>query len=411
MTTPADLERLQRLLQSLQPLAEMEPGDPVQSKDWNTLVKTLIFLAQTLLARESESTVLPHTHTEQVSLSWLTSRLRNLMEKGPLGEPAVEARLAKIEASAKRLVSRIDAVGNDVEKVRVQVSDVSLKDLVRESSVTTINRKISSMADGRDDVVELRTSLNLINKELASVMEASDAFKINGKIADMNEINNRIKSVEELRKRLTNSSGDLLDASKLEIRLADLENTLVTEEELDAAIKNLIDATTKGLLEKVHEESNIALKEIVEQQAEKIAGPIKEEILKKIPEPTQLIEELVKDQLGILIDEKITALGKELDKKIINSKESIIKSVLDSISSETGGDKPSYEVNDLTKIYGIGTTFAVRLNEAHIKSYKDLAALSNKELAEILHVSEDRIVKYQFIDQAKELVTKTERVG
>ncbi|MGB5156363.1 hypothetical protein [Desulfobacterium sp. N47] len=411
MTTPADLERLQKLLKSLQPLAEKQAGDPVQSQDWNMLARTLISLAQTLLAREMEPTVVPHTHTEQVSLSWLDPKLRNFMEQGPLGDPAITARLLKIEKNSQTIVTRIDSVANDLEKVRNQVSDVSLKDIVRESSVTTLNRKVTSIADGRDDVVQLRTSLNEINKELATVMEAADAFKIDGKVADMTGINNRIKSVEELRKRLTNSSGELLDASKLEIRLADLENTLVTEEELDAAIKNLIDATTKGLLEKVHEESNIALREIIDKQAERIAASLREEVLKKIPEPKQIIEEAVAKQMGILVDQKISTLSNDLDKKIADAKDSILKTVLDSTSSGTGDVKPSFEVDDLTKVYGIGTTFAVRLNEAHINSYKELAALSHDELAEILHVSVDRIKKYQFVEQAKELVLKTERIA
>ncbi|MBU1054944.1 MAG: hypothetical protein KKC46_14115 [Proteobacteria bacterium] len=409
MATPADLERLQKLMERLQPLAQMETGDPVQAQDWNTLAKALIFLAQTILAKESESGVLPHTHPEQVALSWLTPQLRKHMEQGPLGEPAVEARIAKIELNSKRISGRIDLMTSDVGTVRNQVADVELKDLVRESSVTTISRKIDSMADGRDDVLQLRTSLNSIKKELASVMEASDAFKIDGKIADMTGINDRIKSVEVLRKRLENSSGELLDASKLEIRLADMENTLVTEEELDAAIKNLIDATTKGLLEKVHEESNDALKEIIEKQAEKIAAPIREEILRKVPEPKDLIEDMVKDQLGAIIEEKTTLLSGDLDKKLSQMKDSILKTVFDKIPSDPGDT--SYEINDLTKIFGIGTTFAIRLNEAHVKSYKELAALSHEELAEILHVSSDRIKKYQFIEQAKELVVKTERVG
>jgi len=60
------------------------------------------------------------------------------------------------------------------------------------------------------------------------------------------------------------------------------------------------------------------------------------------------------------------------------------------------------QVDDLTKIVGIGPVYSRRLNEMGITSFKQLAAAKASELADILDISADQAKDW--IGQASDLV-------
>lgn len=65
------------------------------------------------------------------------------------------------------------------------------------------------------------------------------------------------------------------------------------------------------------------------------------------------------------------------------------------------GKSAPKEMDDLTIIKGIGPTFASRLEDAGVDSYRKLADLSPDELKEITHVADWQGDPREWINQAK----------
>src|ERR671930_2580017 len=102
MPTEAEIDRLQGLIAQLAPLAKRASGDLIKSADWDLVVDSLIAVARAQVSEQVEP-VKPHEHSEQVSIGWLDPKLRQLVEGGPLADPAQVARLGDVERRAERL--------------------------------------------------------------------------------------------------------------------------------------------------------------------------------------------------------------------------------------------------------------------------------------------------------------------
>jgi uncharacterized coiled-coil protein SlyX len=235
MPSVAELDRLKGRVSVLTPLTKVQTGELIKADDWNTVVSTLIEVAQTLV-EEGSGVVPPHEHSDQVSVGWLDPRLRQLVEQGPLGDPAAVARVGALESRVDRLASSLDALADDVHKLRDLLTDVSTRDLAREAAVNTLHRTVGGLADARADVVDVRTTLGALQTQLQTVTDTAAALRQNGQPVDVVDLVNRVSRVEELRSRLTLPTGELLDTAEVQRQLATLQNTLVTQDELDSAL-------------------------------------------------------------------------------------------------------------------------------------------------------------------------------
>lgn len=235
MPTVAELERLDALVQRLVPLTNVQRGELIQAQHWNLVVGALVELARDVLSEERESQVPAHGHPDQVSAGWLDPRLRTLLERGPLADPANVAKVAELERRLERLGSQGSQLDSGLKDARDRIADVSTRDLARQADITAIRRIIEGMADARDDVRDLRETLGQLQGEIRVAVEVGTRLVVDGQPVDMQLLHDRLKEVEGLRDRLRLPNGDWLDARALEIRLTELVNQFVTEEELDAA--------------------------------------------------------------------------------------------------------------------------------------------------------------------------------
>ncbi len=236
MPTLADLERLRALTERLTPLGGAAQGELIRAEDWNTLVGAVGELARVVLAEDRQAVPVPHTHADQVSVGWLEPRLRALIERGPLSDPAAEARLQALEQRIERLAGRIEAVLGNLGEVRDRVTEVTTRDLVRQAEVLNVRRAVEGLDDGREAVRELRTTLGSLQRDVATAVTVGQRLTVNGSPIDFNQVFERLARTDELRDRLTAPDGTLLDARTLENRLTDLTNTLVTQATLDDAL-------------------------------------------------------------------------------------------------------------------------------------------------------------------------------
>jgi len=239
MPTIENLERLEGLVKTLTPLAKKQRGELIEAAQWNQLVDSVLEVAQAGLAEAAEETVPQHKHTDMVGLGWLTPKLRELVTGGVLSDPASESALAKLERKIDRLAARMDELADKTGRIQADLAGVQTKDAVRQSEVTELGRKIDGVRDSRDDVAQLRTSLNSISTDVRTAVEAVGSLQSGGQLIDVAALADRVDALADLRDALTTPAGDILSAAEYERRLEELRAQLVTENELRDSLEGL----------------------------------------------------------------------------------------------------------------------------------------------------------------------------
>ncbi|HLF78902.1 MAG TPA: hypothetical protein VJB57_15595 [Dehalococcoidia bacterium] len=316
MPTVAELERLQAILSRLAPLTNVQRGELIRAQDWNAVVGALLEVAQAVLAEERDKEPPPHEHADQVTPSWLDPRLRTLIERGPLADADNLARLAEVERRLDRLNSRGNDLDAGVKEVRERVIEVTTRDLTRQADITSVRRAIDGLGDGREDVRELRDSLSGIRNDLKSAIELGERLRVDNQPVNMQDVVDRLRNVEGLRDRLTTADGALFDAKGIELRFTQLSNTLVTKDELDAAIANRPVRITGAQATTLREELISTLRAEMATSQEQLAGDLRRQLPTLARDAAQQAQASVRDDvLGVVrpeIDRALTQRGDSL---------------------------------------------------------------------------------------------------
>jgi hypothetical protein len=238
MATTTELQRVQDLIARLLPLSRVERGELIRAEDWNEVVGALIDIARALLGQRSETTVPPHEHVNQVSAAWLDPRLRVLVERGTLSDPAAEGKLGDLDRRIERLGLRTDTVTDSLDEVRRRVLDVDARDVVRQADLNSTRRTVEGLSDANDDVLQLRETIKTIETDVKANADLRSRLTVNGQPIDVGGIVEKLKGLDELRARLTRPSGELLDAATIGNRLDQIAGSAITQQQLEDALKN-----------------------------------------------------------------------------------------------------------------------------------------------------------------------------
>lgn len=241
MATTENLERLEGLVKTLAPLANKQRGELIEAGQWNALVDGVLEVARASLAGAVDETVPQHKHTDMVALDWLTPKLRDLVSGGALSDPASQSALTKLERKIDRLATRMDELADKFGRFQADLSGVQTKDIVRQNEVTELGRKIDGVRDARDDVAQLRTSLNSISADVQTAVAAVGSLTAGGQLIDVAGLVGRVDQLDGLRDALTTPAGNILSAAEYERRLEELRAQLVTEDELRGSLDGLRD--------------------------------------------------------------------------------------------------------------------------------------------------------------------------
>jgi hypothetical protein len=238
MPTAQDLDTLHALLAQLQTVSSFQPGELIRAADWNTLAGAVAQLAQLVLAAESAATVPPHQHLDQVDLTWFTNQVSDLLQRGPLSDPAAQNRLTALEQTQTRLQSRLDTATSTISDLRSRVTDVATNDLVRQTAITTVQRTLTAVADPGPQIAAMRASLDSVQSSLATVQQAASSLVVGGKPIDVGALAGRLTNLEQFRDSLKSANGQLLDGATLDQRFSQLQTTAVTQDQLTQAFKD-----------------------------------------------------------------------------------------------------------------------------------------------------------------------------
>lgn len=238
MPTAQDLDTLRALLAQLQTVSSFQPGELIRAADWNTLAGVVARLAQAVLAADSATTVPPHQHLNQVDLGWLTPQLSALLQRGSLADPAAQNRFAGLEQKHARLQATVDATTSTLVDIRKRVSDVSTNDLVRQTSLTTLQRVVADIIDPGPEIAAMRASLDSVQGSISAVQKAAAGLVIDGKPLDLGDVAARLATMEQFRDSFRSATGQILDGATLEERYARIEATAITQDQLTNAFQD-----------------------------------------------------------------------------------------------------------------------------------------------------------------------------
>lgn len=239
MPTTAELDRLAALLDRLEAIGDKDRGELIRSAEWNELVGAVTEVARAVLGEDRVDTVAPHVHADQVELAWLAPQLRQLLTGGPLSDSGQVARLGRVERDLTKLARSGDAISADVAGLRGRLADVSTNDLARAATVTSLGRRVEGIGDARDDVADVRRTLEVVQGDVQRAIAVGQQLEVNGEPLDVGALIGRLGGLEELRERLTRPDGSLLDATEFERQVNALETRLVTEDELTEALQTV----------------------------------------------------------------------------------------------------------------------------------------------------------------------------
>jgi hypothetical protein len=230
--TAADLENVSALVTRLLALTQAAPGGLIRAQDWNLVVAALVELAQTMVAAAGEVPVPPHQHAGQVRLDWLDPALTTLVQRGPLGDPDEVGRAQAARREIAGLRADLDGLRSDLNQLRLRLTDLSGRDLTRESQVGAVSLQLSGVSGVRDDVAGLRSSLASVQQNIAAALAVGQQLSVGGQPVDMTALTARLATLESFREAFRTASGQLLDATAIDERLAAGIGGLVSRSEL-----------------------------------------------------------------------------------------------------------------------------------------------------------------------------------
>lgn len=311
MATVVEIERLQALVERLQPLAAKARGELIAADDWNTLVAALIEVGRATVA-SGQAGVPQHEHPDQVSIGWLDPQLRQIVTGGGLKDPALDSALIKLRRDVGLLEGRLTRVGDDLASTRSRVDVVATNDLTRSATLDRLNRKVLGAADDRGDIADLRTTLRTLEVEVGRAVEVGSKLEVDGKPVDVPQLVQRVGDVEKLRDRLTRPDGSLLDASGLEVRLTELQTSLVTQEQLTEAIDEVRKGGGPVDLEAVLDAARTAARTEAGSAVDTLATDLRSQLQARFAEIGPLVESTVKRETTALVDQVLTTTRSEL---------------------------------------------------------------------------------------------------
>lgn len=440
MASSAELERLNALVMRLVPLTKTAPGELVRADDWNTIVSTLIELGRATYAEAQSQEVPAHNHLDEVSIGWLDTALSKRLSGGSLSDPIQAGKLSSLERKIAQLGNDIGSLKLEIQNALGEVDRIATRDLSREKVMLGLDLRVDGLRDAREDVGELRQTLQGLNQQITTVQNIGDQLRDrNGDIIDVSKINEQVVELATLREQLRDANGEVLTGIGIDQKISEALNKLIPSddvsdpsntspagsqdvlisdlmrEELDSRVALALDERITTTLNdfRTSVDSNISrqledldtrIRTSIESEFPRLENRVQIDLQNQLAENTSALDSLIDKQIATAFEARINSgellsganrellveeLSKQIDEKMAGSFKDL------GLSDELIG------IDDFTALNGIGATYHNRLQAAKITNYNDLAQTSPETLAEITRLSVERINELDVIGQAK----------
>lgn len=384
MAGAAETERIAALVERLIPLASTRSGELIEAANWNLVVGALLEVARAVLAEEGGG-VHPHDHPDQVTAGWLDPVLRARIEQGVLADPSSAARVAKLERGLDSIRLDVDSVRQDVGDVRSAATRVELSDLDRGSTLTRLSRKVDGLGDARDDVSDVRSTLSSLRGDLDKVTAFAADLEVNGETVSVSSLVERVGSLESLRERLTGADGLELNASTLDVRLARLTETLVTQEVLDEAMKTrAAGRISENLRNQLLDASRVAAREQVDTSTVQLEGRLTDRVNSRLDQVEANATSSASARVDEIVGARLEQLRGDLTAAITQGDQALRGELADAIGGASGSLRG--ELND--RFDGLSADLGARLDERLAASLPDIEGRMMARIEELARTVE-----------------------
>ena len=302
MSSAADLDRVTNLVSRVQRLGNVQPGDLIHAQSWNDLVGVVMEIAQTLLTPRDES-VPPHEHPDQVKVTWLDPSLRNLLERGALSAGEGPRTLLDLDRRVTELRSDVDGLKKSVAAIQTRLLDLNTRDLTRDSTFTELSRSVSAILSRGDSTADLRKTLADMQVNVNRAIEVGTKLRVGDDLPDMNQLDQRIRAIEDLRQKLTTVSGEILDAHAIENRITQVRNDVVTQKQLDEALRQRSTKIPPEELKFIRD----SVTDVVRGDLNASVGVVRKDILDQADAKLKGIDELVSTRVDTRLQTTLDA--------------------------------------------------------------------------------------------------------
>jgi hypothetical protein len=375
MATVEELDRLSALLTQLTPLTTRQPGELVRAADWNTVVGTLVAVVRSLVD-DRQADVSPHQHVDQVSLGWLDPQLRQLVQQGPLGDPAAIARVSALELADTRAGAALETIQADVTQLKSRALDLGTRSVEQQSTLSLVNRTVEGLGDAREDVLALRTTLQTVQDKVAVAIDLAGRLEVDGQPVDIGALKAQVDAIADLSSRLTLPDGEVLDGATFERRLAELRAEVVTHQELDDAIAQRPGALDEAALAALEQRVNERTDGVIAAGAEQLRAELDAATEAKLASRDARLEELT--DVTATLSSRLEAVSSGIDAAVDARLDSRLADVLGKLQAEVDEVHGRLEdvVSELTQVESITGTLDARITELGRSLKEQLGRLS-----------------------------------
>lgn len=315
---PADLERLQAVVSRLAPLSNAATGDLIRAQDWNALVVAVVDLARAVLA-EGPATVPPHDHVGQVKSSWLDPRLASTLERGTFADPDAANRLGGAERAVTAVDGRVASLATELTQLRMRLNETLSRDLERQSQVSALGLRVSTVKDSTEDVQALRSTLTSVQDALGRALTVAQQLTVNGAPVDLGMMGQRLGELESFREGLRGADGALVDAARLRADLQAATATLVSKDQLATALEAKATALTPAQLGTISSTVASTLRSEFTVQFTQLGDALRGETTQRLNGVNDLVTSAVADSVPSVRDAVLVKLRPEVATSVSKS--------------------------------------------------------------------------------------------
>lgn len=315
---PADLERLQALVGRLAPLSNAATGDLIRAQDWNALVVAVVDLARAVLA-EGPVSVPPHDHVGQVKSSWLDPRLATTLERGAFADPEAANRLGGAERAVNAVDGRVASLTSEITQLRMRLNEALAHDLERQSQVSALGLRVSTVKDATEDVQALRSTLTSVQDGLGRALAVAQQLTVNGTPVDLGKLGQRIGELETFREGLRGTDGALVDAARLRADLQAATASLVSKDQLVSALDARATTLTPAQMATIASTVGSSLRSEFSVQFTQLGDTLRSETTQRLASVNDLVGAAVADSVPSVRDAVLVKLRPEIATAVTKS--------------------------------------------------------------------------------------------
>ena len=226
------LEQISRIVDTLEPLGDATPGEPVRADEWNAVVTSVLDLARIALSRErtvdealsARFAPADHVHQGAVGLDWLDPVSRDLVEGGRTQRADLVAELQRTRRDLDALRSETATLRDRVAGLERRVTTLDDRDFDRSQRLDRLGGAVDVIGETETSLADLRRTFASVDDRVGEALALRDELvDADGQRIDLDQLRRQVGELADVREQLRTADGSVVEIRAFEQRLARVE--------------------------------------------------------------------------------------------------------------------------------------------------------------------------------------------